>query len=124
MGKRIIPEITEVRLRELGAYWIYAGINEYRNGRRFCLCVCKCGRQKWIANKDLFVGKSLMCVSCRATTVNKRKVGCHRENMKNSRLYRIWSSMRERCYNWNHKNYHNYGGRGISICENWSDYIS
>lgn len=35
------------------------------------------------------------------------------------RLYRIWSSMKQRCYNANHKYYKHYGGRGITICEAW-----
>lgn len=32
-----------------------------------------------------------------------------------SRIYRIWRAMRQRCYNINHKYYKNYGGRGITI---------
>lgn len=33
--------------------------------------------------------------------------------------YRSWSSMRTRCLNKNHEAYHNYGGRGITICKDW-----
>ena len=40
------------------------------------------------------------------------------------RLYHIWSKMRERCNNPNHRFYHNYGGRGVKICEDWNDYLS
>ena len=36
-----------------------------------------------------------------------------------TRLYRVWKGMRERCQNPNHESYHNYGGRGISVCEEW-----
>ena len=39
------------------------------------------------------------------------------------RLYPIWEQMKQRCYNPNHKEYLNYGGKGITICDEWlNDY--
>lgn len=35
------------------------------------------------------------------------------------KLYYVWISMKYRCYNKNHPSYHNYGGRGISVCDEW-----
>ena len=35
------------------------------------------------------------------------------------RLRHIWSGMKSRCYNANNPNYHNYGGRGIKVCDAW-----
>ena len=34
-------------------------------------------------------------------------------------LYGVWSSMMTRCYNPNRKEYTNYGGRGIEVCDRW-----
>lgn len=39
--------------------------------------------------------------------------------MSRTRLYRIWASMKTRCYNKNHIGYHRYGGRGITVCDQW-----
>ena len=36
-------------------------------------------------------------------------------------IYSRWSNMKQRCYNPNHHSYHNYGGRGITICDEWKD---
>lgn len=33
--------------------------------------------------------------------------------------YNVWSTMKARCSNPNHKDFHNYGGRGISVCHRW-----
>lgn len=35
------------------------------------------------------------------------------------RLHRIWQDMKTRCYNPKHESYKNYGGRGITVCEEW-----
>ena len=39
------------------------------------------------------------------------------------RLRKIWESMHERCKYEKHPQYHNYGGRGICVCDEWSEYI-
>lgn len=41
----------------------------------------------------------------------------------NKRLRKIWESMHERCEYEKHPQYHNYGGRGISVCNEWREYI-
>lgn len=45
--------------------------------------------------------------------------------MTNTRMYRIWDAMKQRCYNKNHPVYKDYGGRGIQICPEWrTDFMS
>ena len=39
--------------------------------------------------------------------------------MTNTRLYRIWSGMKRRCYNKRSSYYERYGGRGITVCDEW-----
>lgn len=41
---------------------------------------------------------------------------------ENERLYRIWSSMKRRCNNPHSDKYTYYGGRGISVCEEWNSF--
>lgn len=42
-----------------------------------------------------------------------------RKQQRRPRLYRIWADMRTRCNNPNFTKYADYGGRGISVCEDW-----
>lgn len=44
-----------------------------------------------------------------------------RHGKSNTRLYGVWSGMKERCNNPNSKNYPRYGGRGIVVCDEWKD---
>src|SRR3989304_6773059 len=41
-----------------------------------------------------------------------------------TRLYRIWKAMRNRCNNSNNLRYKDYGGRGITICPEWTDKLN
>lgn len=37
-------------------------------------------------------------------------------------LYKLWDSMRRRCRDLKHKDYHRYGARGIAVCDRWQDF--
>lgn len=39
--------------------------------------------------------------------------------IERDKLYWVWSAMVQRCTNPNNKSYHNYGGRGIKVCDEW-----
>lgn len=47
-----------------------------------------------------------------------------KHGLSNTRLHRIWSHMKNRCYNKNSEKYKNYGARGIKVCDEWlSDFV-
>ena len=53
-----------------------------------------------------------------------KSCGCLRgesHGLKGHKLYGTWRQMVQRCTNSKHKNYKNYGGRGIIVCEEWLD---
>lgn len=60
------------------------------------------------------------------TKINKLGLKEHDTKYTGSydKLHAIWAQMRYRCNNKNAKNYHNYGGRGISVCADWNDYAT
>lgn len=96
-----------------------------KNGRAIWLCKCDCGKTTIVDGKSLRKGntKSCGCLSVdysteRIVTLNTK----HGET--NSRLFRIWSGMKTRCYNENATNYKDYGGRGITVCDEWKEDFS
>jgi hypothetical protein len=42
--------------------------------------------------------------------------------MTHTKVYKVWTSMRNRCSNPRHKAYKSYGGRGITVCESWDSF--
>ena len=47
------------------------------------------------------------------------KKSISRDGMINTKVYRCWQSMKQRCLNKNDIGYKNYGGRGITVCPEW-----
>lgn len=84
-------------------------------GKKVCwLCRCDCGKERRVSAWSLTSGESISC-GC----YNLELITTH--GMTNTPEFRAWNSMKQRCNNPNDKNYHNYGGRGISICDSWLD---
>lgn len=80
------------------------------------ICKCECGLEKPVDGRCLRGGQSLGCRSCQYTEHGHNKRG------KASSTYLSWKAMNVRCNNPYDKHYHNYGGRGITICERWHDF--
>lgn len=81
-------------------------------------CKCDCGNTIKVRNSNLTCGntKSCGCLKIEISPIVNKTHGA-----TNTRLYNVWSAMKRRCYNPNTKEYKYYGGRGISVCEEWID---
>jgi len=95
-----------------------------RDGHRYFLCECDCGNKKIMGLSDLRTGhsKSCGCLKNDATRARFTTHGLSGGAGKETRLYKIWKRMRQRCGNPNHKDYKYYGGRSITVCEEWNNY--
>ena len=97
-----------------------AGSNKY--GRALWLCKCDCGKITVKTGKLLLNGH---CKSCGCGEYENRVNNVTSHRLSNIRLYTIWQGMKQRCYYPKHKDYHNYGGRGIKICKAWlNDFVN
>ena len=77
-------------------------------------CLCDCGKITYVRGQNLKSGAVKSCGCLR-----KDENPSTRHRMSGSRLYRIWASMKTRCYVPSHHSYMNYGGRGIKVCDEW-----
>lgn len=91
-------------------------IHHINEGGCYWNCECKCGNTTIVRASSLLLGDTKSCGCLREETLLHETHG-----MTNTRLYRIWNGMKDRCRNKNAPEYNNYGGRGIRVCQEWLD---
>lgn len=80
-------------------------------------CMCDCGNEICTNSDAIRRGKTTSCGCLRKEITSKRQK-THGESK--SKLYGVWCSMRSRCENQNDKHYAEYGGRNVSVCQEWN----
>ena len=111
MNFRIINKIG-VRHKRLTV----VSLNERRdsNGSVYWNCKCDCG--EIVVIRTNMIGITASCKKCKA---NDFKIRITKHGLNDHPIYLLWQSMKQRCYYKKHGGYKMYGGRGITICEEW-----
>lgn len=91
-------------------------LDHKENGYYFWECKCDCGNSKIVKTSLLRNGHTQSC-GCKLVEHAKNMV--YKHGLSNTDLYSVYRSMISRCYDKNHRFYKNYGGRGITICNEW-----
>lgn len=84
-------------------------------------CLCDCGTEVVVIGQSLRQGLTRSC-GCYSRDQTRKREYTH--GMTGTRLYRIWDGMIDRCYRKSNRYYHNYGGRGITVCDEWRNDFS
>ena len=91
----------------------------YHNGKIMWRCVCDCGNETTVYGGSLRSGNTKSC-GC----INAKQNPRYKHGLSKTRLYHSWNAMMQRCNNPKDKRYANYGGRGISVCKEWQDFMT
>lgn len=84
-------------------------------------CVCECGNECVVLTTKLSNGHTTSC-GCRKDEIKRDIEKLNKSHGKSkTKLYKIFSGMKARCYRKSCPNYNRYGGRGIIICKEWLD---
>lgn len=114
-------DLTNIRFGKLVAKSVCG-----KSKDRHCLwvCDCDCGNTIVVPSNRLVCGhtQSCGCLQKENTSTARKKHGASGNHQNIERLYRVWSSMRARCNNPKDKEYKFYGGKGITVCNEWNDY--
>lgn len=101
-----------------------------QNGSAIWECRCVCGNTKEATTAHLKGGfiQSCGCLKAEVAAINcisrtKHGDAMHKEKSVYSRLYSVWENMKDRCENPRCHAYDNYGGRGITVCEEWHEFV-
>lgn len=87
-----------------------------QNNEAYWKCLCDCGNYTNVTSGNLKRNKLKSCGCLFKDSPNKIKHGKNK-----TPEYKTWLTIKQRCNNKNDQAYSNYGGRGISVCEKWTN---
>lgn len=89
-----------------------------QNKKLYWECICDCGKTVFVNTSNLKTNRTQSCGCLKIDVLLQRS---RKHNQRHTKLYEVWKSIKQRCLNPKNKAYHNYGGRGITICDEWAN---
>lgn len=96
-------------------------ITEYlgkdNHGKHIVKCKCDCGNENHITRYNALKRQNTKSCGC----IRKEKPSNLSHGLRDTKLYNVWANMKQRCLNEKNPSYKYYGGRGITICDEWAN---
>ena len=92
-----------------------------RDGKDFptkWICKCDCGKECSVFAENLRRGHTTSCGCFRDENRGNLK---RTHGYSKTRIYGVWGKIKARCCNPNNPSFPRYGGRGITICDEWEN---
>lgn len=117
-----MPAFIDLTGRKFGKLSVLYRIGT-KNNSPLWFCQCECGNYSKVTTRSLTSGNTQSCGCIHRNMLRDRNKSNSKHGGWQDRLYGIWHAMKQRCTDPNRKDYKNYGGRGITICNEWmNDY--
>lgn len=101
--------------------FVYLGEAPDIGKERAVFARCACGNEKIFRLTYLRNGHTRSCGCARADANRKRATHGHTPRIGRNTTYAVYRDMLTRCTNPNYREFHLYGGRGITVCERWRE---
>ena len=112
-----MAKVFDLNGKQFGRLTVICEGEKARSGERMWICKCSCGNiTKPIKSTCLRNGITQSCGCLHREIVSQAKA-THQQS--DTRLYSVWRGMKDRCFRPNAVNYKFYGGRGITVCDEW-----
>jgi len=108
--------------KEFYRYKVVKYLGKRKHDKHWWECLCECGTSFQL-NTSRITGNSptRSCGCLRKETMSANRADPHKHGYSKTTLYAIYYGMLARCNNEKSQRYKYYGGRGISVCEEWSN---
>jgi len=116
MGKAI-----DMRGRVYGRLTVVGPAPKRNCAALYWLCECQCGKRTEINGTNLRLGLTKSCGCLNQENRCRRDNKITKHGHSGSLTYASWTAMRSRCRRRKNKDWHRYGGAGITVCERWRD---
>lgn len=109
-----MTRLIQIAGNKYGKLLVVARSGTNNLGQVTWLCKCDCGNKTIATGHHLRYGETASC-GCSCAIVQTH-------GKRNTREYRSWMMMKNRCQNYGTPGWENYGGRGITVCEEWQSF--
>lgn len=114
-----MPKFKDLSGKRYGRLTVIKPYGKNKYGKYMFVCKCDCGNDFVTLGNGLQSGRTLSCGCLHSEKSIEKVRALTKHNMSNTRIYNIWHTMIQRCYYPKHKSYNYYGGRGITVCNEW-----
>lgn len=111
-----MPKLYDLKDKEFNFLQVIEKCENSMGNQIYWKCKCVCGKEINVTTRNLRSGKVKSCGCMKRIALSDKK---KTHGMTDTRIFRIWSGMKFRCYIPSSSGYENYGGRGITICPEW-----
>lgn len=114
-------KIKDMTGQRIGKLTVVGEAGRAKDGQIVWRCKCDCGNYTEVIGRSLRRERSTKSCGCYAVEVARVSNTIHggTTHGNKERLYAVWTDIKQRCYNEKDPFYKDYGGRGISVCEEW-----
>ena len=113
----MVKTCTDITGQKFGRLTVIKRVFEEGYKKPRWLCQCDCGNTCVVLGESLKSGNTQ---SCGCLQKERSIASCKTHGLRRqTKLYPIWSQMKQRCQNPNNAAFENYGGRGIVVCDEW-----
>lgn len=114
-----MPKIKDLTGQRFGRLAVVSISHKGEGRKYYWKCKCDCGNEVVVCGSNLKSGNTK---SCGCLNIEKMIEGHKTHGMFGTRIYRIWNGIIMRCENKKIPLYERYGGRGISVCNEWHEF--
>ena len=115
-----MKKIEDLKNKTFGRLKVLGFSHQLKNGSACWICKCGCGKEVICSATHLKSGHSTSC-GCWRKDINKALHTVH--GLRYTKLHAVWATMKSRCQSKNSKDFKDYGGRGIRVCESWKSFV-
>lgn len=119
-------KLIDLTGQKFGRLTVIERAGSTKHGAARWQCKCECGNTTTVIGDELRKGNTTSCGCYQKETSKglamKNIAGKNKTHgMAGTLIYKEWVEMKRRCNNKNDTSYHNYGGRGIKVCDRWEN---
>lgn len=126
-----VPKAIDLTGQKFGRLTAISAAGHDRHHKRMWKFACDCGGEFIAIGSDVKSGKTVSC-GCYANEIRAKNSRDNRDKIASAKTkhgasgrlpeYAVWKTMRQRCMNPNCADYPDYGGRGITVTDRWSEF--